>query len=197
MAQLGRREDSHMIGKLLGLPELDIGFAQTEAEREACYAVRYQVYVEEQRRGLQKADHARKLECNADDASGLLMYVRSNGTIVGTLRLHHGSDTGIPPFAREAFALPDEPAALQHVAAVGRLAIAAEHRGSRATIALLRAAFDWLNTAPCSTQQIYILALDVPKLIAMYRMLGFKELQPERRYMTDLGETVPMAYVKS
>lgn len=186
-----------MIGKLFDLAELETGFAQDDAEREACYAVRYKVYVEEQRRELMHADHARKLDRNPDDATGLLMYVRSNGTIVGTLRLHHGLDTGIPPFVREACNLPGDPAALRHVAAISRLAIAAEHRGSRVTVALLRAAVAWLDEAPRSTQQIYILALDDPKLVAMYRMLGFRVLQPERRYTTDLGATVPMVYAKS
>ena len=181
-----------MIGKLLDLAGLDTGFAQSDAERDACYAIRYQVYVEEQGRQPPLADHARKLDRNADDASGLLMYVRSNDAIVGTLRLHHGHDTGIPPFVREACKLPDDPAALKHVAAISRLAIAAEHRGSRATVSLFRATFAWLNAAPRSTQQLYILALDEPKLIAMYRMLGFKLLEPERRYTTDLGSTVPM-----
>lgn len=181
-----------MIGKLLDLAALDTGFAQTEAEREACYAIRYQVYVEEQGRQPPLADHARKLDRNADDATGLLMFARSKDTIVGTLRIHHGHDTGIPPFVREACNLPDDPAALQHAAAISRLAIAAEHRGSRATISLFRATFEWLNTAPRSTQQLYILALDEPKLVAMYRMIGFKLLEPERRYTTDLGPTVPM-----
>ncbi|HEY0962250.1 MAG TPA: GNAT family N-acetyltransferase [Pseudomonadales bacterium] len=181
-----------MIGKLLDLVGLDTGFAQTEEEREACYAIRYQVYVEEQGRQPPLADHGRKLDRNADDATGLLMYVRNDDAIVGTLRLHHGLDTGIPPFVREACNLPDDTAALNHVAAISRLAIAAEHRGSRATIALLGAAFTWLNAAPRSTRQLYILALDEPKLVAMYRMLGFKLLQPERRYTTDLGATVPM-----
>ncbi|MGV3593452.1 MAG: N-acyl amino acid synthase FeeM domain-containing protein [Gammaproteobacteria bacterium] len=181
-----------MIGKLLDLVALDTGFAQNDAERDACYAIRYQVYVEEQGRQPPLADHGRKLDRNADDATGLLMYVRNKDVIVGTLRLHHGLVTGMPPFVREACGLADDPAALQHVAAVSRLAITAEHRGSRATIALLRAAFDWLNASPRSTQQLYILALDEPKLVAMYRMLGFRLLQPESRYKTDLGPTVPM-----
>lgn len=168
---------------------LQVDFAEDAAARDACYALRYRVYVEEQERQPPLADHVRKLDRNADDATGLILQVRSD-VVLGTLRIHHGSVTGIPPFVREACVLPDDAEALREVAAISRLAIAPEHRGGKVVVALLRHAFEWLQQQ--QTRQLYILALDEPKLLALYKVMGFRPLQPERRYTTDLGPTVPM-----
>lgn len=181
-----------MTDQHLHLSELDVAFAEDTSERDACYALRYRVYVQEQRRQPPLADHERQLDQNADDATGLLLRVRRAGAVVGTLRIHHGIDTGIPSFVREACKLPDTAGGLRRVAAISRLAIDASHRGGKVTLALLQYAFAWLTAPERGTEQVYILALDEPKLVGLYKLMGFRPLAPERRYATDLGATVPM-----
>lgn len=170
-------------------PAAGISIAASEAEREACFALRYRVYVDEQGRNVPAADHERRLDRTADDASGSIFCAWNAGALVGTARVHHGAVTGIPAFIRAACGLTEDQT---QVAAVSRLAIAAEHRGGTTIVALLRACRAWLSADGRDTRQIYILAFDEPKLIAMYRLLGFRPIEPVTRCMIDLGATIPM-----
>ena len=43
-----------------------------------------------------------------------------------------------------------------------------------------------------NTTLIFILAMDNPRLLALYRMLGFERLDEDLLYPSDLGPTVPM-----
>lgn len=168
-----------------------IAIAATEAEREACCALRYRVYVEEQGRPSALADHERKLDLSADDASGTIFYARIGGAVAGTVRVHHGAVTDIPAFIRRMCGLPEE-GALPHVAALGRLAVASEHRGGTAIVSLLRECMAWLDADGRDTRQLFIVALDIPGVLAMYRMLGFKPIEPVTRHMSEIGPVVPM-----
>lgn len=172
---------------------LTISIAASQAERDECCALRYRVYVEEQKRPSAMADHGRKLDLSADDASGVIFCARIDGVLVGTLRVHHGATTDIPPFFRRACLLSQtEP--LPTVAVIGRLAVDAAHRGSNTVVALLRACNAWLMGEGRATEQVFIVAFDIPRLITMYRMLGFRPLEPTVSHMSEIGPVVPMSY---
>lgn len=172
---------------------LTISIAASDAEREACCALRYRVYMEEQKRSSAIADHARRLDLSADDASGVLFCARLDGVLVGTLRAHHGATTDIPPFIRRACQMP-ETAPLPTVAAISRLAVDPAHRGNTTIVMLLRACNAWLVADGRVTRQVSIVAFDIPRLIAMYRLLGFKPVEPVTSHMSEIGPVVPMTY---
>jgi len=175
-----------------GEADVRISIVASEAEHEECCALRYRVYVEEQGRPSARADHERKLDLSADDATGTIFCARVAGALAGTVRVHHGAVTDIPPFIRRMCGLPQE-GALPHVAAIGRLAVDARYRGGTAIVALLRECMAWLNADGRSTQQLFIVALDIPGVIRMYQMLGFKLLEPVTRHISEIGPVVPMA----
>lgn len=75
-----------------------IHHATTEAEREAIFRLRYQIYVEEMRIFTGIADHERRMLTDAHDATGRLIYATVDDEIVGTMRLHLGGDA---PFSDE------------------------------------------------------------------------------------------------
>jgi putative hemolysin len=173
---------------------LTVAPALTPAEREACFALRYRVFVEEQGCRPPTADHERRLDRNADDETGVLLMARLGGEVVGTLRLHHGAEQGIPPFIEQACGMadrePDVPA--QQTAAVTRLAIDRRHRGGPTVVALLRGCFAYLNADGRATTRVLILALDTPGHALLYRLLGFRRVAGGARYLTDVGPCVPM-----
>ncbi|CAN7550550.1 GNAT family N-acetyltransferase [Phenylobacterium sp. LjRoot219] len=170
---------------------LIICVATSDAEREECCALRYRVYVEEQQRCSTIADHERRLDRSADDASGVFFAARVDGVLVGTVRVHHGATTDIPPFIRRTCMLP-ETDPLPTVAAIGKLAVDPAHRGNNTVVMLLRACHAWLNADGRATQQLFIVAFDIPKLLVLYRMLGFKPVEPMTSHMSEIGPVVPM-----
>jgi predicted GNAT family N-acyltransferase len=192
VAELERGEDTHMTEDSGRTGPVEISIAATEAEREACCALRYRVYVEEQKRPSALADHARRLDLSADDASGVLFCARRGGVLVGTVRVHHGAVTDIPPFVRSACGLPPD-GPLPATATIGRLAVDAAHRGDETVVALLRACSAWLTADGRTTEQVFIVAFDTPGVIALYRMLGFRPVEPMTRHMSEVGPVVPMA----
>jgi ribosomal protein S18 acetylase RimI-like enzyme len=87
---------------------------------------------------------------------------------------------------RAAGASPSE------VAVISRLAIDPRHRGGIAIVSLFREAFRLLMEQHPKTSLIFILAMDNPRLLSLYRMLGFERLDEHLFYPSDLGPTVPM-----
>jgi ribosomal protein S18 acetylase RimI-like enzyme len=57
---------------------------------------------------------------------------------------------------------------------------------------LFREAFRLLMEQHPKTSLIFILAMDNPRLLSLYRMLGFERLDEHLLYSSDLGPTVPM-----
>ena len=170
---------------------LEIFVATSDADREACCALRYRVYVEEQNRPTTTADHERKLDLSADDASGVLFCARVGGAVVATARVHHGATTGVPAFIRKTCLLSSTDP-LPTVATIGRLAVDPAHRGGDVIVGLLRACNAWLSAEGRVTDQMFIVALDEPRLVAMYRLLGFKPIEPARTHMSEIGPVIAM-----
>jgi len=171
--------------------DVRVSIVTTEAEYEECCALRYRVYVEEQGRPSARGDHARKLDFSADDASGTIFCARVAGALAGTVRVHHGAVTDIPAFVRRMCGLPPE-GALPYVAAFGRLAVDGRYRGGQAIVALLRECMAWLDADGRDTRQLFIVALDLPGVLKMYGMLGFRAIEPVTRHLSEIGPVVPM-----
>jgi predicted GNAT family N-acyltransferase len=168
--------------------------AETEAEREACFALRYQVYVEELGCDIPTADHHRKLDCTEEDESAVHLYVSCGGGVIGTMRIHHGATSEIPLRFHEGCELhrflPDTP--ITQMVAIGRLAIDAGQRGGTAIVPLFQEGFRFLMESHPTTRLAFILPMDEPRLIRMHRLLGFQAIDPNKRCHLDTGRCLPM-----
>ena len=66
--------------------------ALTDAEREAVYRFRYEIYVAEMGRYGQAADHDRKMLVEAEDETARIFYAAVDGSVVATSRFSWGGD---------------------------------------------------------------------------------------------------------
>ena len=201
MAQLDRRESPDMTHGSTSA-DIVVSIARTAAEREACLALRYRVYIEEMKCPAPTADHARSLDSTAEDDHAIHVGAWIGGDLIATLRIFHGAlgfpesfvehaqaalRTGNPlRFLKFAGTFPSQ------VAIISRLAIDPGHRGGTAIISLFREAFRLVMEQHPQTTLIFILAMDNPRLLALYRMLGFERLDEDLLYPSDLGPAVPM-----
>jgi Cyclic nucleotide-binding domain len=75
-----------------------IHLAESDAEKEAVYRLRYDIYVEEMGRFRGLADHAGRRLIEPEDATARIFYgAEADGTVVATLRLSWGGDA---PFSK-------------------------------------------------------------------------------------------------
>jgi hypothetical protein len=110
--------------------QLQARVARTEAERDAVFRHRYEVYVEELGRYAERADHAGRRLVDPEDEHSDHVFVEDDGVVVASLRMTWGgsrfsarqiADYGLAPFLAE---LPAE------LLAVGeRTMISPSHRG--------------------------------------------------------------------
>lgn len=173
---------------------LRAGVARTEAEKEACFALRYRVYVEEFGCDVPTADRARGLDRTADDDGATQIQVSRGSEVVATLRIHHGATSEIPMVFRESCDLlrflADTP--IERMMSIGRLAIDPRERGGTAIVPLFQECFRFARQSHPDTGLIFILAMEEPRLLALYRLLGFRPVDPARRVRVDVGVCLPM-----
>jgi predicted GNAT family N-acyltransferase len=152
---------------------LEIRFAETAADREAVYRLRYEIYVEELRVFGESSDHdERRLAEEVDDVSRLLLAT-DDGVPVGTLRVTLGAETAFPEEVVEKYSLDRflGPVPRESIAVTARFMVHPRRRESAVAFALLEAGARFaLEFAPieatfcdCS-----------PHLVGFYQRLGFR-----------------------
>ena len=153
-----------------------IHLATTDAEREAIYRLRYDIYVEEMQSVIQLADHARRMLSDADDLTARLFYAIDGDQIVGTLRLNLGKDT---PFSLESEMIYDlgrfRPVVSEaHMAILSRFMVRKRYRGTRLPLQFMAEA-----TRAAIVGDVQLAFCDCqPHLIGLYRSLGFRSYTP-------------------
>src|SRR4051794_28241339 len=198
MAQLDGGEFANMSSTV------SVSIAQTEAQRVACFALRYRVYAEELGCPLSDADPGLKLDRTPEDATALHFGAWDGAELAATMRVFHGQDgfpqslidscraqlsldnikawladrqgglsllDGIQASRDIARFLSAKP--LPQLAVVSRLAIDSRYRGGTVIVALFRESFRLLLEQYPETSLLFILSLDTPRLVALYKMLGF------------------------
>jgi GNAT superfamily N-acetyltransferase len=165
---------------------IQIREAVTREDRERCYRLRYQVYVEEMHRVQEFADHERRMTEEPYDRYAHLLMAEDEDRLVGTMRLNMRRDG--PLECEELYALdrfgpffPDsvsmitkfviEPDYRQRGVA-GRLAIAAYQFGRRNGIKL--------NFIDC-----------YPHLVQLYQQMGYRIYKSNIKH-PDYGSVIPM-----
>lgn len=152
--------------------EVEVRFAQTEDERAAIYRLRYETYVEEMHLYTSQADHPRRWLVDSADAQARQLYAAVEGQVVGTQRLHLGSDGPLPEalaarFAVERF-LPLVSA--EQVCFVGRFMVRRDMRGTAVPYRLIQESMRFqlaqgMELTFCDCQ---------PHLLNLYTSLGFR-----------------------
>ncbi|MFF9404390.1 GNAT family N-acetyltransferase [Streptomyces anandii] len=135
----------------------EVRVAEDPADREACFAVRKQVFVAEQ--GVPE-----NIEYDAHDAVALhVLAVREDGLPLGTGRLLHGAAAAAKTGGEAG------------VGSLGRLAVAKEARGLGVGVALVRAIEDAARARGLTAVDLHAQT----HALGFYERLGYEAYGPE------------------
>ena len=147
--------------------------AKTREERDAVYAFRYKVYVEELGRELGGADHVRKIVCDEDDEQdySTQLYTGPLEDISGTVRLRIWQPGRIPKHEFEMLSMSSFPdIESRSISELGRLMIRPTLRGKLLLPSLVRSVYERGVKAGVDLGFCYC----APGLVQHYRKLGFR-----------------------
>lgn len=170
-----------------------IGLATTEAEREAVYRFRYEVYVEEMGRYRGVADHERRLFSEPVDAQSRIFYAADGDRVVATSRLTWPGDGPLPERQVEQYQLQPFLEVLEpQLVAVGeRAMVAPDHRGSDLFLRLMEAGMEFVNA-----ERIQVLfGACEPHLLPLYQSLGQRTYSRRNINSPEAGYLIPLLLV--
>jgi predicted GNAT family N-acyltransferase len=168
-----------------------INVAQTEAERNAIYEFRYQVYIEEMGKPYTQADHERRRLSDPLDEKATLLYSTRGGKIVSTIRINWGEDVrAFGTFAKSCNLAMFQCFPTQALSFCSRLMVHRDHRYSALAAALSIAAYQLgreqgvqFNFAHCA-----------PRLVRLFERMGFRQYT-QRFHDSEAGEQIPLVLV--
>lgn len=169
-----------------------IRLATTAEDRAAVYRLRYELYVEDQRLFLDKADHERRWLSDAYDPAARIFLAEVDGRVVGTSRIVLGSESELTPATRETYDLDRflGVVAERDLAVITRLVVRPELRGGELAFRLLEACY-----ASAARQGAeLILGNCEPHLMSHYLPLGCRPYGPLENHPTN-GARVRFAVV--
>lgn len=174
----------------------DVRRAETEQEREAIFAFRYDVYAKELGHKFGAFDHSgHRMHDEEDDKEyTTLLYTADEKGLTGTARLRHWEPGGVPPkdfncYSMEGFTGIDS----LHVGEIGRLMVRPDRRGGLILVALVWAILDHQK----SDRHCDLLFADcVPGLVRHYERMGCRRYAG-RMIPTPDGLMMPLVIVVS
>ena len=173
------------------LSNQDIRVAQTDAERNAIYEFRYQVYIEELGKPYSHADHERKRLTDPLDEKATLLYSAKEGKIVGTVRINWGEDvTAFKVFAKAFNLAIFRCFPADSLSFCSRLMVHKDHRFSAVAGALSIAAYQLGRERGCQ----FNFAHCAPRLVRLFERMGFRQYK-ERFNDSEVGEQAPLVLV--
>lgn len=164
--------------------------AQTEEQKAELFRFRYEVFVREQHKYVQTADHDRKSLHDELDHVATHLCLTENGRMVGSLRQVRGrrnaSASMVEHFGLGSFeTFPDTAFSF-----TGRLLILPNHRGSRGLLPLLQSIYDQARAAGVLFDFLHCR----PQLVKLYEQVGYRRYRPHFQH-PELGYQIPMALV--
>ena len=172
---------------------IEINVATTDAERDAIYRLRYEVYVEEMHIFGDVADHERRMLIDANDADARLLYATIDGEYVGTVRLNLGKDAPFSDEFEQTYNFERfRPAATDdQMMALTRFIVKGGFRGSPVAFHLIEECAriglrEGIEVAFCDCQ---------PHLIRFYQRIGFRGYECRVYNDPEFGIMVPHAFV--
>jgi Cyclic nucleotide-binding domain/Acetyltransferase (GNAT) domain len=170
--------------------------AESGEEREAIFAFRYSVYVQEIGYKGVSADHTRRLAHDEEDDKPytVLLYTTDDeGGITGTVRLRKWNPGGVPDADRDAFSMERFPGIeALGVCEAGRLAIDPAQRGGLVPVSLVCALYQLMVESDTAVT----FNCCPPGLVRYYRMIGYRTYDG-RLVSTPEGIMVPLVSVTS
>lgn len=147
----------------------------SEAERQAAFRLRYDVYVSEQGKVCPEADHSRRVLTDELDADSDLIVAESEGTIVGTVRATHCAHAAVRERYGAEFEIDHVPAlSVSEFGVCSRLAVHPECRD----MTVRRELFDAVYEAGMNRGIRLCFAMCAPALLRMFLRVGFREYAP-------------------
>lgn len=147
--------------------------AKSREERDAVYAFRYRIYVDELGREIGGVDHVRKVVCDVDDEQecSVLLYTGPLDDISATVRLRIWQPGRIPRHEFEMLSMSKFPGIEERrISELGRLMIRPTLRGKLLLPSLVRSVYERGVAAGVDLGFCYC----APGLVPHYRKLGFR-----------------------
>ena len=167
--------------------------ATTPAQREAVFAFRYRIYVEEMNRYRALADHARRWLVEEVDAVSRLYFALEDGEMVASMRLTWGGDAPLPQRQVEQYDLAPflERLAPRDVVIGERFMVAPAYRGSDVLFRMFCAYLEFVNA-----HRIQLVFGDCePHLLNLYQGLGFRTYTDRNVSSPETGYLIPLVMV--
>lgn len=167
--------------------------AKTQAEKEAIYRLRYQIYIEEMHLFEDVADNENKLFSEQLDDGARLLYAKIDDQVMGVMRVHLGKDAPLPKEFDETYDLSrfkgvvDESA----LAVITRFMVHKTQRGGLLTFLFMREVAklgveEKINITLCDCQ---------PHLLNLYHKVGFRCYQQPVYNDPHFGIIVPLLMI--
>ncbi|HEY6317846.1 MAG TPA: cyclic nucleotide-binding domain-containing protein [Acidimicrobiia bacterium] len=163
--------------------------AGTEADKEAVYRFRYDVYVEEMGRYQDTADHERRLLVEPEDDHSRVFLAREDDRVVATVRLTLGTDGfsdrqirqyGLQPFLDE---IPPG-----YLAVGERAMVEPRHRGSGLLEELVAHSHTYLDDADLRL----VFGACEPHLLSLYLRMGQRTYADQNINSSEAGYLIPL-----
>ncbi|HYW71938.1 MAG TPA: GNAT family N-acyltransferase [Pyrinomonadaceae bacterium] len=168
-----------------------VSVAETEAEKQAIYEFRYQVYIEEMGKPYSQADHERKQFSDPLDDRATLLYSTIEGKMLGTVRINWGEDpTALASFAQTCGLADFKCFPRRSLSFTSRLMVHKARRRSPLAVALSTKAYELgrergtqLNFMHCT-----------PRLLGFFERMGFRQYR-QGFEDAEAGAQVPLVLV--
>jgi CRP-like cAMP-binding protein len=167
-------------------------FAESEADHEAIYRLRYQIYVEEMGYAFPGADHAGRRLAEPISRPTRLLMAEESGALVGTLQFNWGAECAFTEDERRIYRLSDFVAVVgdESTMIASRFMTPPSHRDSDLPARLLDAMFEFA----LDNEVRLLFGYCRPHLINNYLRLGFRTYA--KTYNDpNVGMLAPMVFV--
>lgn len=168
-------------------------FANTKAERNAIYRLRYEIYVEEMQIFGDVADHQNRMLYGPNDENCRLLYATVDDEIVASLRLNLGKDAPFTEELETTYNLNRFRPTVEdsQILVLTRFMVHSKYRGSSIAHQMICQVGEL-----CLKEDIEISVCDCqPHLVRYYQRMGFRSYQCEVFNDPEFGIMIPLAFV--
>jgi len=168
-------------------------YAETQAEIDAIYRLRYEVYVEEMHIFGDVADHENRMLTGPNDENARLLYATIDGEIVASLRLNLGKDAPFTEELEETYNLERfrTVADDSQLLVLTRFMVRPEYRGTSIAHQMICQVGEL-----CLKEEIEISVCDCqPHLVRYYQRMGFRSYDCQVYNDPEFGIMIPLAFV--
>ena len=168
-------------------------YAQTDAEIDEIYRLRYEVYVEEMQIFGDVADHQMRMLYDDNDTNCRLLYAKVNGEIVASMRLNLGKDAPFTDELKDTYNLERFLHAISYdqMLVLTRFMVRKDYRGSSIAHQMIckvgeLSLKEHIEISVCDCQ---------PHLVRYYQRIGFRSYECDIYNDPEFGIMIPLAFI--